>query len=79
MMPMIISTVTRKALPSGKRMKSSESLKRIPGVTDKQYELSPEIVKRLPSPIIETILNDREITREITQHTELQRNLSMSG
>lgn len=70
---MIISTVTRKALPSGKsRKKSSE---RIPGVTDKQYELSPEIVKKIPSPIIETILNDREIT----QHTELKRNLSMSG
>jgi hypothetical protein len=33
MMPMIISSVTRKALPSGKsRKKSSE---RIPGVTDK--------------------------------------------
>ena len=73
MMPMIISTVTRKALPSGKsRKKSSE---RIPGVTDKQYEQSPEIVKRIPSPIIETIPNERELT----QHTELQRNLSMSG
>lgn len=73
MMPMIISSVTRKALPSGKsRKKSSE---RIPGVTDKQYEQSPEIVKRIPSPIIETIPNDKEIT----QNTELQRNLSISG
>ena len=63
MMPMVISAMTRKALPARKRQKSSESLKRIPGVNDKQYEMSPEIIKNVISPpVIETILNDKEMT-----------------
>jgi hypothetical protein len=64
MMPMIISTVTRKALPSRKQIKSSESLKRIPGVNDRQYEHSPELVKtnKISPRAIETIFNEKETT-----------------